>query len=420
MTHVDLAELKSLCDFDAQERLVQQTLRDRYNLDDPLLVQYGKYLLAVVQGDFGTTFQGRPVGDIIAQRFPVSLRLAAVAFLIQGLIGIVAGILAALRRKGFLDTLVQVSTVILVAIPTLVFAFLSQVVFGLYLGWFPVAGIGEGWYSYLYGDPSPANALIKQDNPDMTDEQLAYSLEKLKENGILVSGDALDKGIGCITEERYGDFFMKLASIGLYEENLDWQQAIDTSGVQDQARRAGARGLASEAFDALGVEGVLEATAQLAVHLGARLLGQIERLEPLAQLLDPLRVGVVAELLLDRLHLLPQKHFPLPLAELLLHLAADLRLRLEHADLPLQVQHELTEPVLDREGFEQLLIDGVDAAVLLHRPAHRRVDLLGRHGDRAAPALAGSGQVGADPVPPPRIGPRLRRGTARTPGGPSR
>ena len=105
---------------------VQQTLRDRYNLDDPLLVQYGKYLLAVIQGDFGTTFQGRPVGDIIAQRFPVSLRLAVVAFLFQGLIGVVAGILAALRRKGFLDTLVQVSTVILVAIPTLVFTFLSQ------------------------------------------------------------------------------------------------------------------------------------------------------------------------------------------------------------------------------------------------------------------------------------------------------
>ncbi|HLS14174.1 MAG TPA: ABC transporter permease [Beutenbergiaceae bacterium] len=128
---------------------VQDTLRDRYNLNDPLLLQYGKYLLAVVQGDFGTTFQGRDVSDIIAQRFPVSLRLAVVAFIIQGIIGIVAGILAALRNKGFMDTLVQVSTVVLVAIPTLVFAFLSQVVFGLYLGWFPVAGIGQGWYSYL-------------------------------------------------------------------------------------------------------------------------------------------------------------------------------------------------------------------------------------------------------------------------------
>jgi NitT/TauT family transport system substrate-binding protein len=88
-----------------------------------------------------------------------------------------------------------------------------------------------GWYNYLYGDNAAANELIKQDNPDMTDEQLAYSLEKLKEFGIVDSGDAKEKGIGCITEERYGDFFEKLAAIGLYEEDLDWRKAIDTRFV---------------------------------------------------------------------------------------------------------------------------------------------------------------------------------------------
>jgi oligopeptide transport system permease protein len=128
---------------------VQQTLRDRYNLDDPLLVQYGKYVLNVVQGDFGTTFQGRPVGDIIAQRAPVTIRLALTAFVMQGVIGLIAGVLAALRRQGFIDTLVQVSTTILVAIPGLVLAMVGQVTFGLYLGWFPIAGIGQGWYSYI-------------------------------------------------------------------------------------------------------------------------------------------------------------------------------------------------------------------------------------------------------------------------------
>jgi NitT/TauT family transport system substrate-binding protein len=59
-----------------------------------------------------------------------------------------------------------------------------------------------GWYSYLYGDPSPGNELIKADNPDMTDEQLAYSIEKLKEYGIADSGDAEKLGIGAMTEER--------------------------------------------------------------------------------------------------------------------------------------------------------------------------------------------------------------------------
>jgi NitT/TauT family transport system substrate-binding protein len=86
-----------------------------------------------------------------------------------------------------------------------------------------------GWYNYLYGDNAAANALIKKDNPEMTDEQIAFSIAKMKEYGILVSGDAETKGIGCMTEERYGDFFTKLAGIGLYEASLDWKKAINTS-----------------------------------------------------------------------------------------------------------------------------------------------------------------------------------------------
>jgi oligopeptide transport system permease protein len=128
---------------------VVERIRAEYNLDDPVVVQYVKWLAGVFQGDFGTTFQGRPVSDIIAQRFPVTLRLALVAFVIQAVIGVLAGILAAVKQRGFVDSLVQVSTVVLVAIPTLAMAFLLQVIFGLQLGWFPVAGTGRGWYSYI-------------------------------------------------------------------------------------------------------------------------------------------------------------------------------------------------------------------------------------------------------------------------------
>jgi len=88
-----------------------------------------------------------------------------------------------------------------------------------------------GWYNYLYGDNTAANALIKKDNPEMTDEQLAFSLAKMKEYGIIVSGDAETKGIGCLTEERYGDFFGKMVAIGLYDASLDWKKAINTSFV---------------------------------------------------------------------------------------------------------------------------------------------------------------------------------------------
>ena len=124
-------------------------LRDEFNLDDPLLVQYGKYLVDLAQGDLGTDFRGRPVLDTIEQRLPVTLRLTAVAILFETVIGILAGVLAGIRRNSFFDNLVLVSTTLVVSIPILVLGFLAQYVFGLRLGLFPISGIQQGWYSYL-------------------------------------------------------------------------------------------------------------------------------------------------------------------------------------------------------------------------------------------------------------------------------
>ena len=83
----------------------------------------------------------------------------------------------------------------------------------------------EGWYSYLYGDPTPANALIKADNPEMTDDQIAYSIEKLKEYGIVDSREALELGIGAMTDERWRNFFNFAADAGLYPKDLDLSRA---------------------------------------------------------------------------------------------------------------------------------------------------------------------------------------------------
>lgn len=79
----------------------------------------------------------------------------------------------------------------------------------------------EGWYSYLYGDPTPGNELIKQDNPEMTDEQIAYSIDKLNDYGILDSRDALELGIGAMTDERWQGFFKFAADAELYPADLD-------------------------------------------------------------------------------------------------------------------------------------------------------------------------------------------------------
>jgi NitT/TauT family transport system substrate-binding protein len=83
----------------------------------------------------------------------------------------------------------------------------------------------KGWYSYLNDDPSPANALIKQDNPEMTDEQIQYGIEKIKEYGIVVSGDAETKGIGAMTDERWKSFFETMVSEGIFAKEVDYTQA---------------------------------------------------------------------------------------------------------------------------------------------------------------------------------------------------
>ena len=124
-------------------------LKAQFNLNDPLIVQYFKYLGHLLQGDLGTDFRGRAVVDTIDQRLPVTLKLTIVAVLFETIIGLIAGVLAGIRRNGFFDNLVLVSTTLIISIPILVLGFLSQYVFGLKLGWFPIAGISQGWYSYL-------------------------------------------------------------------------------------------------------------------------------------------------------------------------------------------------------------------------------------------------------------------------------
>ena len=128
---------------------VQAQLRDEFNLNDPLWLQYVKYVGDLVQGDFGTDFRGRDVLDTITQRLPLTAQLAVVAVGFEIVIGVIAGVMAGIRKNGFFDNLVLVSTTIIVSIPILVLAFVSQFVFGLKLGWFPIAGPSEGWYSFL-------------------------------------------------------------------------------------------------------------------------------------------------------------------------------------------------------------------------------------------------------------------------------
>ena len=84
-----------------------------------------------------------------------------------------------------------------------------------------VEGSIKGWYNYLYGDNAGANALIQEANPDMTEDKIAYAIGKMKEWGIVDSGDALEAGIGVMTDEVVNDFYAKMVNAGVIEEGLD-------------------------------------------------------------------------------------------------------------------------------------------------------------------------------------------------------
>jgi NitT/TauT family transport system substrate-binding protein len=90
----------------------------------------------------------------------------------------------------------------------------------------------EGWRDYIK-DPKPGNALIKADNPKMSDEQIAFAIEKLKETKAVDGGDAASQGVGVITAERYKKTYDFLVAGGLLDPKTDWQKGFDARFVKD-------------------------------------------------------------------------------------------------------------------------------------------------------------------------------------------
>jgi NitT/TauT family transport system substrate-binding protein len=83
----------------------------------------------------------------------------------------------------------------------------------------------EGWMHYLYGDPAAGNALIKRDNPEMTDDIIAQAIDKMKSYGVVLSGDAERLGLGAMTDARWQEFFDSMAKEGIYPSSLNYRDA---------------------------------------------------------------------------------------------------------------------------------------------------------------------------------------------------
>jgi peptide/nickel transport system permease protein len=140
-------------------------LRHELGLDDPAPVQFGRFVLRALHGDFGISYQyARPVGAIIAERLPATLELSVTAALLALLIGVPLGVYAGLHRDGVLARLLLALSLIGVSLPTFLTGILLILLFSVVLGWLPSFGRGEvvqlGWWTTGFLTLSGLKSLI--------------------------------------------------------------------------------------------------------------------------------------------------------------------------------------------------------------------------------------------------------------------
>ena len=151
-----------------QERTIEdvERLRTQLGLDQPFPVQYFRFLENAVQGNFGVSYrQGRPVADIIMERAPATLELAAVSGLLAIAIGIALGVFTAIRRNGATAHIIMATSLIGVSLPTFLIGILLIYLFSVELGWLPSFGRGEvtrlgDWWTTGFLTTSGLKALI--------------------------------------------------------------------------------------------------------------------------------------------------------------------------------------------------------------------------------------------------------------------
>ncbi|HJG42608.1 ABC transporter permease [Corynebacterium phoceense] len=121
-----------------------------YNLDKPFLVQYLLYVKGILSFDFGTTFSGVPVTEVMANAFPVTIKLAVMAIFFEGIFGILFGVISGIRRGGVFDSAILVVSLIVIAVPSFVVGFVFQYLLGIKWQLFPVTvGTNETFMSLL-------------------------------------------------------------------------------------------------------------------------------------------------------------------------------------------------------------------------------------------------------------------------------
>ena len=121
-----------------------------YNLDKPFIVQYLLYIQGIFMGDFGKTFSGQPVSSVMANAFPVTIKLGLMALAFEAVFGIIFGVIAGVRRGGIFDSTILVASLIVIAIPSFVIGFVLQYLLGVKWGVLPATvGRNESFTALL-------------------------------------------------------------------------------------------------------------------------------------------------------------------------------------------------------------------------------------------------------------------------------
>ncbi|MCI9858135.1 ABC transporter permease [Microbacterium proteolyticum] len=127
-----------------------EQIREQYHLNDPFIVQYFYYITGVLQGDFGISFSGQPVNDILVRAIPITLRLAVMAIAIELTLAVIIGTISAIRKGGVFDNVSLVIALVFVAVPVFVLAFIAQYFLAIQFGWFRATVGGQNNWGDLW------------------------------------------------------------------------------------------------------------------------------------------------------------------------------------------------------------------------------------------------------------------------------
>jgi peptide/nickel transport system permease protein len=189
-------------------------VRVQLGLDDPVHVQFGRWLWSFVRGDFGVSLvEHRPVGEILGETIPRTLRLTVIAFLVQLIVGLGIGLAAAWKRQRAPDRLLSTAALVIYAVPTFYLAYLLITCFSLYLDWLPTSGI----QSIGIEGASPWRAFV---------DRLAHLVLPVVVLGVASAAGLARYTRGSVLEAIGQDYIRTARAKGVPERRVVWWHAL--------------------------------------------------------------------------------------------------------------------------------------------------------------------------------------------------